>query len=213
MTSEDRRRLSQEMMDRIDAVVSGHDTQRSPEADPWYVGRVSDGPLRFEDERRARSAERLDRLAPPDRERALRFVDEIARRPSDEMFQRLAMRHVQTEMELRHSFGFLTTAVRRAEAEANVEARERIARSSSAADHVCRNPSCLHVHVPAVDLPDAAVVQVVVRFGRSMGEIASAINRIGLAFGTAMNAMFGLPPSEPPRVPVPAKRSRHRYGR
>lgn len=51
MSSEDRRRLSQEMMDRIDAVVSGNDTQRSPEAEPRYIPRIHDGPLRFDDER------------------------------------------------------------------------------------------------------------------------------------------------------------------
>lgn len=50
MSAEDRRQLSAEMMARIDRIVSGHEQQRSPEAAPRYIGRVDDGPLRFEDE-------------------------------------------------------------------------------------------------------------------------------------------------------------------
>lgn len=51
MSAEGRRRVSAEMMARIDEVVSGHELQRSAEAAPQYVGRVDDRPLRFDEER------------------------------------------------------------------------------------------------------------------------------------------------------------------
>jgi len=54
MGTDERRAVSKEMMDRIDAVLSGHELQRSPESGMYgdVAPVIDDGPLRFDDEAR-----------------------------------------------------------------------------------------------------------------------------------------------------------------
>lgn len=105
MSSEDRRRLSREMMDRIDAVVSGHDLQRSSEGGMH----VDDGPLLSEDEMAHLDWSPMFRASPDGR-----FSGYMSTRPH----------------------GFLTAAVRHAEAE------ERVAEIERTRERYYRNPDC-----------------------------------------------------------------------